>query len=58
MAQVAIDKATAGDFSEVEKLLVLLRKPYDEQPEYQGYFTKRPEWARTKAGCSMLSCSS
>lgn len=58
MAQVAIDKATAGDFSEVQKLLVLLRKPYDEQPEYQGYFAKRPEWARTKAGCSMLSCSS
>ncbi len=58
MAQVAIDKATAGDFSEVEKLLVLLRKPYDEQLEYQGYFAKRPEWARTKAGCSMLSCSS
>jgi uncharacterized protein YdiU (UPF0061 family) len=58
MAQVAIDKATAGDFSEVEKLLVLLRKPYDEQPEYQSYFAKRPEWARTKAGCSMLSCSS
>ena len=58
MAQVAIDKATAGDFSEVQTLLVLLRNPYDEQPEYQGYFAKRPEWARTKAGCSMLSCSS
>lgn len=58
MAQEAIDKATAGDFSDVQKLLVLLRNPYDEQPEYQGYFAKRPEWARTKAGCSMLSCSS
>lgn len=58
MAQVAIDKATAGDFSEVQKLLALLRNPYDEQPEYQHYFAKRPEWARTKAGCSMLSCSS
>ncbi|MET0356220.1 MAG: protein adenylyltransferase SelO, partial [Cellvibrio sp.] len=58
LAQQAIDKATAGDYSEVEKLLSLLRNPYDEQPEYQQYFAKRPEWARTKAGCSMLSCSS
>jgi len=58
MAQEAIDKASTGDFSEVQTLLVLLHKPYDEQPEYQRYFEKRPEWARTKAGCSMLSCSS
>lgn len=58
LAQQAIDKATQGDYSEVEKLLQILRKPYDEQPEYQDYFAKRPEWARHKAGCSMLSCSS
>ena len=58
MAQQAIDKATAGDYTEVEKLLQLLRSPYAEQPEHEIYFAKRPEWARTKAGCSMLSCSS
>lgn len=58
MAQRAIDKATEGDFSEVNELLQLLRNPYDEQPEYNAYFARRPEWARTKAGCSMLSCSS
>lgn len=58
LAQQAIDSATAGDFSEVERLLQLLRNPYDEQPEYESYYAKRPEWARHKAGCSMLSCSS
>ena len=58
LAQQAIDKASEGDFAEVENLLALLRKPYDEQPHNQHYFARRPEWARHKAGCSMLSCSS
>lgn len=58
MAQVAIDKAEAGDNSEIENLLNLLANPYDEQPENERYFARRPEWARNKPGCSMLSCSS
>ncbi len=58
MAQLAIDKAQKGDGSLVVELLELLRRPYDEQPEHQQYFARRPEWARHRAGCSMLSCSS
>ncbi|MRX28049.1 YdiU family protein [Kangiella sp. HZ709] len=58
LSQVAIDKADAGDCSEIEILLEIMRNPYAEQPQYQDYYQKRPEWARHKAGCSMLSCSS
>ncbi|MBL4583482.1 MAG: YdiU family protein [Pseudomonadales bacterium] len=58
LAQLAIDKAEQGDNSMVNELLELLSKPYDEQPSKEQYAEKRPEWARTKAGCSMLSCSS
>ena len=39
-------------------LYQMLKNPYDEQPQYQQWFAKRPEWARHKVGCSMLSCSS
>src|SRR5688572_21303830 len=58
MAQLAIDAADKGDYRVVDELFNLLLKPYDEQPESEKWFAKRPDWAKTKVGCSMLSCSS
>lgn len=58
MAQLAIDNANKGDFLLLEELHQLLKKPYEEQPKFEHWFAKRPEWARHKVGCSMLSCSS
>lgn len=58
MSQLAIDAANKGDYTVVDELFNLLKKPYDEQPNFEKWFAKRPEWARDKVGCSMLSCSS
>jgi uncharacterized protein YdiU (UPF0061 family) len=58
MAQLAIDDADNGNYELIDELYQLFKNPYAEQPEQHKWFVKRPEWARHKVGCSMLSCSS
>ena len=55
LAQTAITKAQQErDFSEVDRLLHLLARPFDEQPEMQAYAAPAPDWARHLE----VSCSS
>jgi serine/tyrosine/threonine adenylyltransferase len=58
LAQEAIDAATLGNFTPLERLLRASATPYTSIETDADLFAKRPDWARTKAGCSMLSCSS
>ena len=55
IAEAAIRKAEdEKDYSEIDRILEMLRKPFDEQPENEQYAGLPPDWAQ---GIS-VSCSS
>jgi len=54
MAQIAIDRAQQNDFSEVDRLLELLRDPFAEHPQMAHYAAEPPDWAAQIE----ISCSS
>jgi uncharacterized protein YdiU (UPF0061 family) len=54
LAEVAIRQARAGDFGETQRLLAVLERPYDEQPEASADADFPPDWAQQIE----VSCSS
>jgi uncharacterized protein YdiU (UPF0061 family) len=53
LAQVAIERAQNGDYSEVARLLAVLEHPFDEQPENESYAALPPDWAsHLEVSCS------
>lgn len=58
LAQQAIDALEHGDDTVLAALLRVLAAPYEDHPGDEQLASRRPEWARQRAGCSMLSCSS
>ncbi len=55
LAQNAITRATEHrDYSEIDRLLALLRNPYEEQPEMEEYAAPPPDWGKRL----VVSCSS
>jgi len=55
LVQVAIQRATEQqDYSEIDRLLELLRHPFDDQPEMNDYAAPPPDWGKRL----VVSCSS
>ena len=54
MLQNAISRAEKGDYSEVNTLLQLIKKPFDEQPQFENYTARPPP----DASSICLTCSS
>jgi uncharacterized protein YdiU (UPF0061 family) len=54
LAEQAIRRAQDGDFAETQRLLGVLQRPYDEQPEHEIDAGFAPDWAQAL----QVSCSS
>ena len=58
LVQQAIEAAEQGDYAPISNLLDSARTPYKRRNERSEHYEMMPDWARNKAGCSVLSCSS
>jgi uncharacterized protein YdiU (UPF0061 family) len=54
LAQTAIEKAQKKDYSEIDRLLILLQNPYSDQPGMEAYAVPPPNWGKHLS----VSCSS
>lgn len=54
LAQTAIERAEAGDYTELQRLLAILAQPFAEQAEHEAYAAEPPADARHIS----VSCSS
>ena len=54
LLEIAIQKATKEkDYSEIDTLLKLLSRPYDDQPSMEKYAQHPPDWAdQIQVSCS------
>ncbi len=56
--QECINQTSEGNLEMLHDLDEMIRNPFDENPKFEKYFQRRPDWAKKLAGYSMLSCSS
>lgn len=58
IAQMVIDAAHQSDYSMLNEVYEMIKSPYTFNEGFEKWYALRPDWARQKVGCSMLSCSS
>ena len=57
ITQEVINELENGNNKILKEVEEIIKNPYSNSIQSK-YITKRPDWAKNKAGCSMLSCSS
>ena len=57
ITQEVINELENGNDKKLKEIEEIIKNPYSNNIQSK-YITKRPDWAKNKAGCSMLSCSS
>ncbi len=58
LVQEALDHFASEGASRLNALHRALKTPYEVNESTSPYYRLRPEWAKSRPGCSMLSCSS